>query len=131
MKIELQERLFTAFPRLYADRNASFQESLMAFGLEVGDGWFDILWRLSEALEAEINALPPSDDLPRAVQVKEKYGEIRVYLSSETDTMTRAIEQAEAESAITCESCGLRGTLRGTHWVITLCDLCEAEKRRT
>ncbi len=128
MNKELQERLFTGFPKLYADRNASLQVSLMAFGFEVGDGWFDLLWRLSETLEGIINQLPSSDCLPRALQVKEKFGTLCFYMTDETDEMERAIQRAEDESSRTCEECGQPGQLRGRSWVVTMCATCYSHR---
>jgi hypothetical protein len=65
-----------------------------------------------------------------ASQVKEKYGTLRFYMSSETDEMDAAIHKAEYLSSKTCDICGKAGRLRGEHWVQTLCDKCVEEKRR-
>jgi len=51
VKPELTERLYKEFPLLYADKTASIKESLMAFGFECQDGWFDIIYELSQQLE--------------------------------------------------------------------------------
>ena len=59
---------------------------------------------------------------PRASQVKEKFGGLRVYLTSSTDEMEQAIRQAEEESFKTCEICGEPGALRRGGWLATLCD---------
>lgn len=93
------------------------------FGFECGDGWKDLLFRLSEKIEAEILTFP--EEMRKAFyveQVKEKYGTLRFYMSGETDSMSTAIAIAEEESAVTCEVCGKPGVLRGHCWLYTACD---------
>lgn len=66
-----------------------------------------------------------------AVQVKEKYGSLRFYLSEypkfpEIDAkVTAYINFAESISCVTCEQCGMPGNQRGGHWVFTLCEACD------
>jgi len=59
---------------------------------------------------------------PRASQVKEKYGTLRFYMSSETQEMSNLISVAEDLSAVTCETCGKPGKERGRGWYYTACD---------
>ncbi len=59
---------------------------------------------------------------PRAVQVKEKYGTLRFYMSHCNDEIDEAIRTAEDKSETTCETCGSTGELRNTGWLVTLCD---------
>lgn len=59
-----------------------------------------------------------------ASQVKEKYGTLRFYMSGETDAMSEAINEAEDESAKTCENCGGPGKVYDGGWVVTRCDPC-------
>ena len=61
---------------------------------------------------------------PKAVQVKEKFGGLRFYMTCETDEIYELIEKAEALSCKTCEVCGEDGTRRPTSWIKTLCDDC-------
>lgn len=51
MKKELDEKLTKAFPLLYADRHGDKRSTCMCWGFSCGDGWFDIIWNLSEKLE--------------------------------------------------------------------------------
>ena len=43
MKQELEQQLIAKYPKLFGDVNKSPMESLMCFGCECGDGWYDIL----------------------------------------------------------------------------------------
>lgn len=93
------------------------------------DGWFELLDELSRKLESMIQALQEYDRQNfYAVQIKEKYGSLRFYMSCETDAMTLAISEAEDLSAVTCELCGELGELREGKFMHTLCDKCEAAK---
>lgn len=55
MKKELDDKLCQDFPLLYTDRHASLKESLMPFGFECGDGWYELIYNLSIKLEAIIS----------------------------------------------------------------------------
>ena len=89
----------------------------LSFGVECGIGWYDIIKELS----ATISKL---DTDVRALQVKEKFGELRFYIGSAPDSVYVAINTAEVKSRTTCEDCGKPGKLMGGSWVRTLCDEC-------
>jgi len=104
-------------------------ETCMFWGFECSSGWYKLIWDLSEKLEALIikykEENPGEEWSPRAMQVKEKMGGLRFYLSGETDEMSKEVEKAEQIADETCEECGKPGALkhRGT-WYRTLCDDC-------
>lgn len=111
MKQELEDKLCKEFPTLYRDYKGNPTQTCMAWGLDVGDGWFNIIYNLSLCIQntlenADNNAiyqyktkakLPYDTKLPlsiledlhvgkRAVvaeQVKEKYGSLRFYFLTE------------------------------------------------
>jgi len=128
MKEELDKKLCEDFPLLYADRNASMQETCMCWGFEVGDGWHDIIYKLSDKLEKMIKEYekknPDAKGIMKASQVKEKFGTLRYYMTSSTDEMEKVISKAESQSAKTCEVCGKPGDLTGKGWYRTLCNKC-------
>jgi hypothetical protein len=129
MSPDIEQKLLQKYPTIFADHSAPPTVSLMCFGFECGDGWFDLL----DTLCAQLSVLPldkSSDDRIglRAFQVKEKYGTLRFYVDSASDTAFALIEFAEAMSARTCENCGNRGRTRGQFWVKTLCDVCAKTK---
>lgn len=64
----------------------------------------------------------------RASQVKEKYGTLRFYMTTETKEMTQYINEAESLSAVTCETCGNPGKMCNTGWCNTICDDCKKKK---
>lgn len=124
MKQELEDKLFDKYPNLYADKDLPMSQTAMCWGIACGDGWYDIIDRLSAKLE-------PMGI--KAMQVKEKFGGLRFYIygNSERDNFDEAykyVNEAEAESTKTCEQCGKPGQLYGGRWLVTLCKDC-AEKQ--
>jgi hypothetical protein len=117
------------FPRLYRDDII----------FECAHGWYDIVHDLSIKIEkiledyAERHKVPEGEEVENiemfAVQVKEKYGTLRFYMSTETDEITDLITDAEALSSQTCENCGSPVKMRGTHWLEVKCDKCYQEKK--
>jgi hypothetical protein len=182
MKQELDDQLCKEFPNLYADRNASMQQTCMCWGFEIDDGWFQIIYNLSAKLEKLIveykqqfkdeitctfcsrkeaehtkyytftedgNTMIAIEDIvkhtsenptpsekifecekydpsfPRASQVKEKYGGLRFYMTSATDEMQEAIDEAESQCSGLCEECGKAGeACVDGGWYRTLCEDC-------
>lgn len=125
MQRELDEALVRDFPNLYSDRNGDLRTTAMCWGFECGSGWEPLLRELSEGLEKEILKLPVEHrDHIRASQVKEKYGTLRFYMTSESDEMSYLIGEAERKSAVTCENCGSKGKVRNDGWISIRCDDC-------
>jgi hypothetical protein len=130
MREELDDALCRDFPNLYKDRHASMRETCMCWGFDVGEGWEPLIRRASEKLEALILALPEEARAKVcASQVKEKFGTLRFYMTSETPEMSAVIREAEKASGETCEKCGQPGELRSGGWWVTLCDPCLAERK--
>jgi hypothetical protein len=113
MNIENVKKLLEAAPSLYGD----------SFWFECGDGWFDILLRASIELESQIRTYPKEvrDDIV-ALQVKEKYGSLRFYLSYYSEELDEIVQRVESQSACTCETCGKPGKVRGSIWLYTACE---------
>lgn len=87
----------------------------------IGEGWKPLV----RDLLAKLLELDPTIQI---LQVKEKFGGLRVYYVSNRDTYDAADElvaEAEALAARTCENCGKPGHTRTDRaYVITLCDEC-------
>ena len=97
------------------------QENLMAFGRECDSGWDKIIDELIERL----NELP---EVMYLMQIKEKFGTLRFYISNETEVASSIIEEYEIYSGHICEVCGEFYTSKnrdiGGHWYKTLCEDC-------
>jgi ribosomal protein L37AE/L43A len=91
--------------------------------ISVGDGWDAIIFDLHEKLTA-------ADPTFSYIQIKEKWGGLRVYLTDESKPAVKALlREAEQRARVTCESCGDAGTLHvsARGWYRTLCPSCAAE----
>jgi len=84
----------------------------------VGKGWRGILDKLIDDLEK-------MGWNGEVLQVKEKFGGLRFYISYGTKEIQDRIYKAEEESFKTCENCGKPGKLTGTYWIKTLCKECD------
>lgn len=54
MTPEHDQQLCKRFPVLYQDRHSPMSQTCMCWGFDCGDGWFDILYQLSLAIEEEL-----------------------------------------------------------------------------
>lgn len=105
MKSELQQKIFEKYPKIFGDRTKPMTETCMCWGLEVGDGWYELIDILCEALTHTYSTSVQIDEEdgkrlgikpyksevgdsyyfgvepPQviATQVKEKYGTLRFY----------------------------------------------------
>ena len=59
--------------------------------------------------------------VPRAAQIKEKFGGLRFYVGSASKEQHEMIWYTESISNRVCERCGARGRHRPTGWIKTLC----------
>ena len=122
MRKELEQRLVERWPSWF-NLEGVIQKTLMPFGFVHGDGWFDLLWQLCERLEPIVRAAERESGRPfEVLQVKEKFGGLRVYMNISNDAISALIENAELESTQTCEVCGKPRTRRGEGWNTTRCD---------
>lgn len=127
MKPELEHQLVLAYPELFRDKDSPPPESLMCFGCECGDGWYEIVRLACDCIVSHVKRRDPDNDF-RWFQIKEKWGTLRLYgHGNATEFIDGVIAMAEALSSVTCERCGKPGTTRGRGWVSTLCDECEVK----
>lgn len=149
MKSELQEKLFNDYSIMFDNRHKSPMESCLAFGLEIGDGWYDLVrsvcwmikqhennkqwqkeWREKKNQETkDSTGTDIQDDEPEyfAVkfdQVKEKYGGLRLYFSGGDEYIEGLVSLAEAYSYHVCEICGNKGEANKQGWIAVRCEAC-------
>ena len=124
MKNELEDKLKEEFPQIFCDlRDSKPSESCMCFGIECNNGWYDLIRNLC----LEIKKLEVPKEF-KTTQVKEKFGGLRFYVSSETDEINKLIDQAEMKSYKVCEDCGSEEDVTSEgrpNWVSTLCKKCD------
>ena len=66
-----EQQIFDRFPVLFERRHLPMSQTCMCWGLDVGDGWADIIEHLSEKLDKIRRTQEPA---LRVDQVKEKFG---------------------------------------------------------
>lgn len=125
MNISNTEKLIKAAPTLFADMDSDGYGYVLPihFGFECGDGWFELLHEACVKIHKRLQKMSPKHrDAMKAIQVKEKYGTLRFYISYHDDKIEEIISDAVKKSAVTCEVCGASGKLRGSVWFYTACD---------
>jgi len=114
-----KDELYAKYPHLFAKRLLGKSQSCMARGIEVGDGWFGLIDKMSAEL---INAAPEI----QYEQIKEKFGTLRVYTDGITDDTKKAVRfiiaKYEDISLTVCETCGEDGALRMGDWRSVSCE---------
>jgi len=153
MREELDKQLCEKYPLMFKDRHGDPMDTLMCWGFEHGDGWYQIINNLCDNIQHYIDwshkshawdikwneehadePRPVREIVPQVVvdQVKEKFGTLRFYYQGGDDKIDGMVRMAESMSAVMCEQCGAPATTRGPGWIRTLCDTHEEEyqKRR-
>jgi hypothetical protein len=133
MSPDKSNQLIEIYPELFS--NIDPRKPIYLFGIECGDGWFELLKELIIELKAickkfDLVMCPDifgNEHIPlKVIQIKEKYGTLRFYMNWSTQEMDDAIDRAEVKSAVTCEMCGKPGELRQDHyWVYVSCEGCK------
>lgn len=104
---------------------------------ECGPGWYDIILDISIKIEnilekyADTHKVVEGEESEYiemfAIQVKEKYGTLRFYMTCETDEISKLIQEYEAMSSQTCENCSAPAKMRGKRFLEVKCDKCYQE----
>lgn len=76
MKKELEMKLVKKFPIIFSQYGGNMRDTCMAWGMECGDGWYNIIHDLCENVTTLIG---DKNIKVTAAQVKEKFGELRFY----------------------------------------------------
>jgi len=129
MNPENTEKLLTAYPLLYRE--------LRERRFECEDGWFDLVWQVSAAIEsaAQLDGIPKTAEAwPSVCILKQKFGELRVQsLYGYSEAIGALVEKARQRSMETCELCGSPAKCDENRelcrQVETLCDNCRKEHR--
>lgn len=145
MDNDLQEKLFEKYPLVFADRLIDEAESpFKAYGIECGNGWFEIIDNLCASLEPHIRSWQKNNPKmakkhPRTSQVKEKIGGLRFYLDYPCgwkEALDSGFKEEEIigpfeqESYNVCEFCGKDGEIRNSLiWILTLCESCYDKRK--
>lgn len=99
----IEKRLAAQYHTLLFPQDFSGQAT---FGFECNDGWADVieatLWLVQQ--RAKVSALDV-----KVTQVKEKFGQLRIYHRGGDESIGAAFDIAELVSGSVCEMCGMPG----------------------
>lgn len=102
------------------------QEPYELFGIECGKGWNKLIIPILDYIDLYNSG---HDDKIEILQIKEKFGGLRIYTSFSTPELDQLIDDAEEQSFKTCEYCGsTKNVSQTTGWIKTLCRKCMREK---
>ena len=90
--------------------------------LEIPEGWFDLV----DEMLGEIQTLGLPKDQFGFLQIKEKYGQLRVYWYGD-ERIEEIVDKYEELSKDICCHCGKPATKISLSWICPWCDEC-AEK---
>ena len=122
----LSNKLLDDFPLLFRNRH----ETSIQRGFECGDGWFELIYKLSQDIETvarESGLSPDSPEWPLCRQVKEKMGSLRfvVFAINRLTEVNERISELRVtalnRSLQICEQCGKPGELVTEGCIATLC----------
>lgn len=141
MNTDLQQVLVEKYPKIFHVRKGTETMPFAMFGIECDDGWFNIINTLCYQIQSYLDWQEKTtqriiekdladghttltEHIPQVVvtQIKEKYGTLRFYYDGGDEHINGMVTMAEAISAVTCETCGNQGKLRGQHWFYTACE---------
>ena len=123
---DYEDNLAKDFPLLYVDMHGDPMITCLSRGVETGPGWYGLIYSLSEKLQRLIATLPEDTRKEyKVVQVKQKFGGLRVYMHKYTDEIHKLIDEASELAYKICETCGQPGKLCGdwkkNEWLYTSC----------
>ena len=95
MKQELQERLFEAYPKIFARRHMPKTYSAMCYGIQCPNSWYEIIDTLCARIQSYANQ---NGLICEANQIKTKFGGLRVYLTYSDPYIKGLIDMAEMMS---------------------------------
>lgn len=142
MKPELQNKLYQKYPRIFRQKDLDMSKTCMCWGIEVGDGWYDIIDEICAGLD---ELYYEYGVVIEASQVKEKFGGLRFYtemaprflkLTKEEIKQIQQMEydiigKGEKKSYSICESCGAPAKSITKGWYRTLCESCDEEYKKS
>jgi len=118
------DELARKHPWMVRPNNYAGRDPYTMFGVECGEGWYDLL----DKLMTEIESVCPGGVC--ISQIKEKFGGLRFYVDGAPREVFDIIDKYEALSEKTCESCGGPGKQTDDGWIVTLCEKCDEKRRK-
>jgi hypothetical protein len=133
MKKELQEKLFTKYPKIFVQKDLPKDQTCMCWGICCDDGWYWLIDMLCGCIQSyfDNNKKHLKISQVEAEQVKQKMGGLRFYINECDDRISGFIWLAEYMSYYICENCGSTENIQPQEtrgWINTICDKCWKKK---
>jgi len=127
MNSENTKKLWNKYPKIFAGKNKSINQSLIPFGFECGDGWYWLIDNLCNCIQSYIDSNSHLNIMQvEATQVKEKYGTLNFYIVGGDQTIDGMIWLVEHQSGNICELCGsTENVTQSNGWISTRCEKCK------
>jgi len=130
MNKELELKLVEKYPVILKDYGGDMKQTCMHWGMECGDGWYDLI----DELLGKLDLISKNMGVQvTAAQIKQKFGTLRFYYDTVItndlnvdmcveDIIRDVVSTTESRSAQICEKTGKGGTLCSrVGWLKTLC----------
>lgn len=91
---------------------------------EVPCGWRDIALEAFKKIDEVLKKKPEERATYQLVQVKEKWGMLRIYDNSSNDEIQDLLLELENESWLHCIDCGAKSEWQTTGWICPYCTGC-------
>lgn len=103
---------------IYQELLTKYSFLSLRWGFEIGPGWYQIIKKLLQ----QIKATEPKANF-KIVQIKEKFGGLRVYCQHASPEVLELIDKAALLSYTTCESCGRKAEVKESEegWLRARC----------
>lgn len=99
--------------------------SFELFGVECGKGWYGLLQPIIDYINEYNKTIEKEEDKLVPLQIKEKFGGLRIYMNYSTEELNKMINKAEDESYHVCEMCGSKKHIGYTMgYIQTICLDC-------
>jgi hypothetical protein len=123
MNQEHRNMLSNTFPNMF-NNNRRIEMSC-------NDGWYNLIYKACTELAFYLNS-PLGEGLRdrfRIIQIKEKFGSLRMYTNPENEVIYEIISKYSEISEKTCEFCGKEGQIKSHNgWLKAVCKSCENEQ---
>lgn len=93
----------------------------------VPDGWKDLFLEMCEELSAAVKG-KENEHTFRFDEIKEKWGELRMYAAGSSEETENIIEKYTQKSRKTCICCGAAATRMSKGWINPYCDKCIGDR---
>jgi hypothetical protein len=118
-----EKELLKKYSKIFAQYKWPPTKTAMCWGLEFGNGWYNLIDKLCENIQHYIDT--HKQEQIQATQVKQKFGGLCFYYRPYNKIVDILIQVAMNDSVKTCETCGSTEDVKLTKgWVTPLCKKC-------